>query len=91
MTDALRRKRYVESRVLIETGRVLSPQFLDATLYITGAELELLRNMMAYLNRESTFVSEYGDGYYLTPTVAEWDALQAIVAHLEEMLMGEEE
>lgn len=89
MVDELRRQGYVKSRVLVGTWRVLDPQFDDATVYITGAELEILRNLMAYANRESTFVSAYHGTYYLTPTVGEWDSLRAIVAHLEEILMGD--
>lgn len=87
MSDALRRQRYRGSRVLIDTERVLDPQFKPTLLCVTGAQVEMLRNLMAYLNRTTTFVSEYNTDYYLTPTVSEWDSLQSIVASLEDMLM----
>lgn len=87
MTDILRRKRYVENRVLIETARILNPQFKSTILYVSGAQLEVLRNLMEYLNRRTTFASEYFNRYYLSPTAEEWDSLLAIVADLEEKLM----
>lgn len=88
MSEDWRRKDYYKTRVLIDTARVLDPQFKDGLLCITGAQNELLRNLMQYLKRRSTFASEYHPGYYLAPTIAEWDELQAIVADLEETLMG---
>lgn len=87
MVDVLRRREYFEGQVLIETDRILDPQFKSTIVTVSGAQLELLRNLMAYLNRESTFVSQYGDRYYLTPTVSEWDNLLTVVASLEEKLM----
>lgn len=87
MTDVERHEGYKGTRVLIATERVLTPQFRATLLYVTGGQLEMLRNLMMYLHRVSTFVSEYHDSYYLSPTVAEWDNLQAIVAELENMLM----
>lgn len=88
MSETERRKRYYKERVLIDTDRVLTPQFLNTIVTISGAQVELLRNLMTYLNRESTFVSEYHDLYYLSPTIGEWDNLQSIIADLEEILMG---
>lgn len=88
MPEATRVKKYYRKRVLIDTERVLDPQFDDSLLCITGAQLEMLRNLTQYLHRRSTFVSEYNDQYYLAPTEEEWDSLQAIVADLEETLMG---
>lgn len=88
MVDILRRKWYVRDRVLIETARILDPQFDDAIVALSGAQLELLRNLMVYVNRESTFATAYYDRYYLAPTTGEWDSLQSIVADLEEKLMG---
>lgn len=88
MSEAERRRGYSDARVLLETSRVLDPQFSDGFLCISGAHLEMLRSLCQYLRRPGTFVTTYGDGYYLTPTTAEWDALQAIVAELEESLMG---
>jgi hypothetical protein len=48
----------------------------------------MLRNVTQDLNRLDTYVSEQFLGYYLTPTAEEYDALLAIVADLEEELMG---
>ena len=50
--------------------------------------VELLRNITAYLHQERTFVDEYHDTYYLTASVTDFDKLSAIVADLEETLMG---
>lgn len=88
MSEAERRRGYSDPRVLLETARVLDPQFSDGVLYITGAQLEMLRSLCQYLRRPGTFVTEYSEGFYLTPTTEEWDDLQAIVADLEETLMG---
>jgi len=88
MTETWRRKSYYTPRVLIDVGRVLSPEFPDSLLCLTGAQQELLRNLTQYLHRRSTFVSEYHDGFYLGPDNDDWDELQAIVAELEETLMG---
>lgn len=88
MSESWRYKTYYKPRVLIETSRVLYPQYQDSVLCLTGAELELLRNLMQYLHRRSTFASEYQKGGYLAPTNAEWDSIEAIVASLEEKLMG---
>lgn len=88
MTDVWRRKGYYAKRVLIDTERVLSPQFEDSLVCITGAQFEMLRNLTQYLKRRSTFASNYADTHYLCPTEEEWDTIQAIVADLEETLMG---
>lgn len=87
MTDILRRRKYIEGQVLIETSRILDPQFKSTVVEVSGSQLELLRNLTTYLNRESTFVSGYFDQYYLTPTSDEWDNLLTVVASLEEKLM----
>ncbi len=87
MTDVLRRKRYVDGQVLMKTERILNAQFKGAILQVTGAQLEILRNLMMYPNRRESFVSEYHSQYYLMPTDSEWDNLLAIVASLEEELM----
>jgi len=88
MAEAWRRKTYYKPRVLIDVERVLDPQYDDALLCITGAQLELLRNLAQYLHRRSTFVSENHEGYYLVADNDDWDDIQAIVADLEETLMG---
>lgn len=88
MTESWRRKTYYNKRVLVETSRVLNPQFSDTLICLTGAELEILRNLTQYVHRRSTFASGYTKDYYLAPTNDEWDVLSAIVADLEEKLMG---
>lgn len=91
MSENWRRKKYYDKRVLIETSRILDSPFNASLVCLEGAELELLRNLMMYLHRRSTFVSEYHTGYYDAPSNEEWDTLQAIIAILEEKLMGCEE
>jgi len=88
MLEVWRRKQYYRPRVLVDTSRVLNPQFADSLVCLTGAQLEMLRNLTQYLHRRSTFVDDYGTDYYTTPTNAEWDDIQSIVAELEETLMG---
>lgn len=88
MSEQERRHGYNNLRVLIDAGRILTPQFADAVLFITGEQLEILRNLMLYVNRLSTFVDEYHEGYYLSPDSDDWDDIQAIVADLELKLMG---
>jgi len=91
MPDEWRRKTYYKTRVLIDTQRVLDPQFSDSLLCITGSQLEMLRNLTQYLRRRSTFADNYQKDYYYAPTEAEWDDILVIVADLEETLMGCEE
>lgn len=79
---------YRTDRVLLEKDRLLTPQFSPMWLYLDGAQLEMLRNMTEYLNRPSTYVESYGDGYYITPDATDFDDIQAIVADLEDKLMG---
>lgn len=89
MTNGDRRARYNSSRVLIEASRILGePQFPNAVLFLSGIELELLRNLTQYLHRSETFVDEYHDDYYLYPDAADMDDIDGIVAALEETLMG---
>lgn len=88
MSESERRRGYRYNRVLIETERILDPQFDDALVFLTGAQIEMLRNVTQYLNRLDTYVSEQFLGYYLAPTVEEYDSILEIVADLEETLMG---
>jgi len=83
------RTSYQNDRVLIEASRILTPQFAGTTIAIDGAQVELLRNIVSYLHQERTFVSEYHGTYYLTASDADFDDLSAIVADLEEKLMGD--
>lgn len=91
MAERWRHKTYYKHRVLISTERVLDPQFDDGLICITGAELEMLRNLTQYLHRRSTFSEDETDVGYLSPSTEDWDTIQAIVANLEEKLMGCEE
>ncbi len=88
MSESERRRKYRHDRVLIETARVLSSTFDDAIVYLTGVQLEMLRNVTQYLRRLETYATEYNPGYYLTPTPGDYDDILAIVSELEEVLMG---
>ena len=88
MSEVERRRQYTETRVLIDSGKILATTFDDGDLYFTGAQIELMRNLMQYANRIDSYVAEYEPGYYLTPDNDDWDDIQAIVADLEETLMG---
>jgi hypothetical protein len=81
-------KQFYDKRILIEVSRVLESSVSDSLICLTGAQLEMLRNLCQYLHRRSTFVDEYLATGYLAPTNEEWDEIQAIVAELEEALMG---
>lgn len=82
------RRGYRTNRVLIESDRILSPQFDDAVVFLSGAQIEMLRNMTQYLRRLDTYASAYHPTHYLTPDVSDYDAILAIVSDLEEVLMG---
>jgi len=88
MSESERRFRYVSDRVLVDAGRILDPQFDDALVYLTGAQVEMLRNVSQYLDRRQTYVTNYGPGYYLCPADEDFDTILAIAADLEETLMG---
>lgn len=88
MSELERFRRFYRPRVLIDVADLESPPFDGGLLCVTGAQLLLLRNLCEYLHRPTTFVSEYvATGYYV-PTKEEWDTIQAIVAELENELMG---
>lgn len=88
MSESDRRHGYVRNRVLIETERVLTPEFADAVVWLSGAQLQMLRNITQYLNRQDTYVDDYMPGYYVAPDAADYDTILEIVADLEETLMG---
>ena len=88
MSDVERRRTYNTQRVLIDSTRILSTTFDDGDLYFTGPQIELMRNLVQYANRIESYVAEYESGYYLTPDNDDWDDIQAIVADMEETLMG---
>lgn len=88
MSEEWRRKTFYASRVLIPVEEVLNSAFGDCLVCLTGGQLNLIRNLLQYADRRSTFVSEYHERYYLAPTTEEWDALQAVVAELERNMMN---
>lgn len=79
---------YAYNRVLIESERILDPPFSDAVVFLSGAQIEMLRNVTQYLNRQETYVTEYNPGYYNAPSDDDFDDILEIVADLEETLMG---
>lgn len=88
MSETWRVKHYYIPRVIISTQDVLECPYPDSMVCLTGAQLVMLRNLTQYLHRRSTFASEYRKSDYLAPSNAEWDALETVVADLEENLMG---
>ena len=88
MSESERRRNYRYNRVLIESERILTPQFDDSIVYLTGPQIEMLRNVTQYLNRLDTYVATHHSGYYLTPDAADYDDILEVVADLEETLMG---
>jgi hypothetical protein len=88
VTEAYRRKNYYRPRILIDQDDVLNCPYDGVVVCLEGYELDIIRNLVAYARRRVTFVSEYHETYYLTPDTEDWDALQAIVAELEDKLMN---
>jgi len=87
LAEDWRRKGYYRTRVLIPVDECLESEFGDCLVCLTGGQLNLVRNLLLYAERRSTFVSEYHEGYYLAPTTEEWDALLQMTADLEGNLM----
>lgn len=90
VSEGQERLGYVSGRVLIESDRVLNPDFPALWMYLTSAQVELLRNVVSYLQELSTFVKTYESEYYLTPGNVDFGDILAIVADVEEKLMGSE-
>jgi hypothetical protein len=88
MSESWRRKSYYRTRVLVQVGDILDCPYPDMLICLTGGQVAMLRKLCEYLHRRSTWVSEYNDNYYLAPSDAEWDALEGVVAELEDTLMG---
>lgn len=88
MSEEELRRAYPTTRILVESDRILTPTFDDAELFFTGAQIELMRNLLGYANRQNTYVATYGPGYYVMPDATDFDDILAIVADLEETLMG---
>ena len=79
---------FVKDRVLLLTSQIYRPTAPACWVYLTAQQVEMLRNMTQYLNRPNTYVEEYAGHRYLTPDAEQFDGIQAIVADLEEKLMG---
>lgn len=88
MVDVTRKHVAPEHRILINAKTFLNTEFNDAVLFLTGGHIELMRNLVAYASRRSTWVSDYYIGYYLSPDDTDWDLIQRRVAELEYTLMG---
>jgi len=88
MIDVLRKHVAPAYRVLVDAKAFLNTEFNDGILHLTGGHIELLRNLVQYANRRTTWVSDYYIGYYLSPDDTDWNLIQAAVADLESILMG---
>lgn len=82
-----RKKSYYRTRVLIPVNECLDSAFGDCVVCLTGGQLNLVRNLLQYAYRRSTFVSIYEEQFYWAPSETQWDDLQALVADLEGKLM----
>ena len=87
MSEIDRTSGYVYDRVLIETARVLDPQAPGKSVFLNAGHLEMLRNLIAYAYRKTTFVSEYQAGSYLVPSDTDWRQLLSQIAEMEYNLM----
>jgi hypothetical protein len=81
------RYRYREDRVLLDYRGFLPDEGVGQAVYLTQSELQMLRNMCGYLDRRSTWVFQYHDGFYNAPSNDDWDMISALVAELEGKLM----
>lgn len=88
MSEQEQQFKYIDDRVLIESSRVTSSDFPDIGVCLTGQELEILRNLMSYATRRTTFVGEYHDSYYKVADNADWVVIENVVADLERKIMG---
>jgi len=87
MSETWRVKRYYRPRVLVPVTDLASETLPDGIYCLTGPQVGLLKTLLAYAHRRVTWVSEYRETDYLTPTTEEWDNIEAFVADLEETLM----
>ena len=88
MVDVLRKHVAPQYRILVDAKAFLNTTINDAVLFFTASQIELMRNLVDYANRRTTFVSDYYIGYYLSPDDTDWNLIQGIVADLEGKLMG---
>ncbi|MGW8179738.1 MAG: hypothetical protein ACWGQW_13415, partial [bacterium] len=85
--DAWRIKRYYRPRVLIPVSDIESTTLPDGLYWLTGAQIGVLRTLLQYCDRRSTWVSEYREIDYLAPDTDQWDAVQLFLGDLEGALM----
>ena len=90
MSEEQTRFPYKFGRVLIESGRVITPTLPSVTLQLNGGQVEMLRNIVYHLGSRNTFVYEYYDIDYETPDDDDWETITTLVADLEYKLMGNE-
>lgn len=82
------RRNYRYGGMYMEATRILNPQFDSIALELTGAQVELLRNVTMLFHSQDVFVDAYHDGYYMNASDVDYDTILAIVADLENKLMG---
>jgi hypothetical protein len=88
MADEWRIKRYYRPRVLLDVQTLLSDTSGEFLLCLTQQEAAILRSLLSYAHRRSTWVAEYRENDYLAPTNEQWDLLEQSLADLEERLMS---
>jgi hypothetical protein len=88
MSESWRQKRYYKPRILVSTAETLDSDIPGGLVCLTGEQINLLRSLLEYAERRSTFVSEYHDGYYLAPSEDEWEDIVDVVARTQENLMA---
>jgi hypothetical protein len=91
MSESWRRRNYYRPRVLIGASDTLENPYPGGLFWLSGADLNIIRNLLQYATRRANWVSEYHEQFYLVPDVDDWDTLQAIVAELEETLMAQQD
>lgn len=87
MPETWRIKRYYRPRILLSQSAVLNPTDNEILVCLDGAELAMLRTFLGYAQRRVTWVAEYRQNDYVTPTDGDFDAIQEIVSNLEAKLM----
>jgi hypothetical protein len=81
------RRKYYGPRIVIDHDSLELPETQEILVCLTAQELAMVRPILGYLHRRTTFACEYNDGYYVIPDDETWDNIQAIVAELEYKLM----
>jgi len=86
MSSADLRRRYVASRVLMDANRILESTGSYAVV-VSGAQGEILRNVVEYATRRDSYVDSYYGTYYTMPDDTDWNAIDEIASDLEYRLM----